>query len=90
MENTAAKSETDFAASSSAMNTPTSSLVKPRSKRKAATMMDPIMIMGLRLPYLDFDSSAQVPTIGWTMIPDKGPAIQTKEVLLLDRPSARR
>jgi hypothetical protein len=69
---------------------PTISLVKPSTSRHAETITAPIIISGRRLPHDEVLSSATTPTMGWTMRPDSGPAIQTSEVLLLVRPRLRR
>jgi hypothetical protein len=70
----------------SEMNNATISLVKPSARRQMATIIAPTTMKGLRRPHFDLDSSARVPTIGWTSRPDNGPAIHTSEVLLLLRP----
>lgn len=66
------------------------SSVNPRSRRNMADMMAPVIMNGLRRPHLEVDLSATVPTIGCTISPDNGPAIHTREVLLLVRPRERR
>jgi hypothetical protein len=45
---------------------------------------------GLRLPYFDVERSAITPTIGCIIMPDMGPAIQTRDVRDFVRPSWRR
>ncbi|KAH6608730.1 hypothetical protein Trco_002076 [Trichoderma cornu-damae] len=69
--------------SPSSTTAPTISLVKPRTSRHAETITAPIIISGLRRPQGDVLSSAKTPTMGWTMRPESGPAIQTSDVLLL-------
>lgn len=49
-------------------------------------MEDPTAMYGLLRPHLDVLESASAPTIGCTMRPDKGPAIQTNDVWLLVKP----
>lgn len=56
----------------------------------AATMAVPATIKGRRLPQRDVLPSATTPTMGWTMSPERGPAIQTSEVLLFVRPRLSR
>jgi len=90
MATTAALTVRCWAASLSATKKLTMSPVNPRSSKNRADMIAPIIMKGLRLPHLDVDLSASVPTIGWTMSPERGPAIHTREVLLLVRPRERR
>ena len=52
--------------------------------------MDPPIMKGLLLPHFDVDRSAIAPTIGWTIMPDSGPATQTADVLLFVRPRESR
>lgn len=79
-----------LAALSSWMNHPTISRVKPSIRRLTATTTAPITMRGRRRPHFDLLSSAMTPTMGWTIRPDKGPAIQTREVLLLVSPRSSR
>ena len=66
------------------------SFVHPRTSKHAATITDPIIMKGLRRPYLDMQRSDTTPTIGCIISPDSGPAIQTREVRDFERPSLRR
>ena len=61
-----------------------------RVQRKTATKNEQPRIHGLRLPHLDDEASDIVPTMGWTIRPDKGGAIHTSEVWLFARPSCKR
>lgn len=69
---------------------PTISLVKPSTSRLTATMAVPATMKGLLLPHLDVFPSAMTPMMGWTIRPESGPAIQTRDVLLFVRPRLRR
>lgn len=62
------------------MNSDAISLVHPSVIRLPATIQDPTAMYGLLRPHLDVLESASAPTIGCTMRPDKGPAIQTNDV----------
>lgn len=64
--------------------------VHPSTIRQKATTRDPKTMNGLRRPHFDRDRSAITPIRGWIINPDKGPAIQTNEVLDLVNPSCRR
>lgn len=75
---------------SSLIKRPTSSAVQPSVRRQATTTTEPPIMKGLRLPHFDLDRSAITPTIGWTIRPESGPAIHTRDVRLLLRPSWRR
>lgn len=68
----------------------TISFVKPNVRRQKADSIEPSTMKGLRRPHFDVDSSANAPTMGCTMRPESGPAIQTKDVLLFVRPRERR
>lgn len=72
------------------MNSETISFVHPSVNRLAATIEDPTAMYGLLRPHLDVLESANAPTIGWTMRPDKGPAIQTNDVWLFVKPKFSR
>ena len=69
---------------------PTISLVEPKTNKARATTTVPTRMKGLLRPHLEVLSSAMTPTTGWTMRPDRGPAIQTADVLLLVRPRLSR
>lgn len=62
------------------------SLVHPSVIKLAATIQEPTAMYGLLRPHLDVLESAKAPTIGCTIRPDRGPAIQTKDVWLLVKP----
>jgi hypothetical protein len=90
MDNTATTMVGIQAALSSWTTNPTISRVKPNIRRQAVTMTAPMTMRGRRRPHLDLLSSDMTPTMGWTMSPDRGPATQTRDVLLLVRPRLRR
>lgn len=71
-------------------NAPTISRVKPSTSRHNDTITAPTIIRGRRRPQRDVLSSATTPTMGWTIRPDRGPAIQTRLTFCFDRPRLRR
>jgi len=79
-----------LALSSSDTKQSTISRVKPSTNMKKAESKAPNTMYGLRRPHFDLDSSAIAPTMGWTMRPDKGPAIHTRDVFDLVRPRESR
>jgi hypothetical protein len=79
-----------FTVSLSLANTWTISLVHPSVSKHALTAIVPHTINGRLRPYRAFERSDITPTIGCMIRPDNGPAIQTSEILLFVKPSARR
>lgn len=69
---------------------PTTSFVHPSTIKQRPTTSDPATMKGLRLPHFDLELSASTPTTGCMISPDRGPAIHTRDVRLLVRPSWRR
>jgi hypothetical protein len=70
--------------------TPTISLVNPNVSRDNATMRAPPMMKGRRRPHFDVHESDMAPTMGCVKSPERGPAIQTRDVLDFVRPRFRR
>lgn len=77
-------------ASGRGSNFSTISAVQPMTNRHTATARDPISMNGRRRPYFDRELSAMTPTNGCTINPERGPAIQTADIRLLERPKERR
>lgn len=76
--------------STSCTNIPTSSEVHPSTSRQIATIMEPPIMNGRRLPHFERERSAMIPTIGCIIRPDSGPAIHTNDVRDFVKPSWRR
>jgi hypothetical protein len=72
------------------MKKPTISFVNPRASRLQTTTSVAAMMMGLLRPHFDFDWSDITPITGWTIRPDRGPAIHTTDVCPLVKPRERR
>lgn len=66
---------------------PTISEVQPNTIKQSPTINEPPIMNGLLLPHLDLELSARTPTTGCIIRPDNGPAIHTRDVLLLVNPS---
>lgn len=92
-------------ASPTGINSPTISLVQPRTNNAKETARLPMMMTGLRrppevsifqvfnycnIPHWDSDLSAMAPTIGWHIIPDIGPTFQTRLMSDLVSPRDKR
>jgi hypothetical protein len=58
--------------------------------KQIATKIEETSMKGLRRPHLSFEESDIVPITGWTMRPDSGGAIQTREVSDFAKPNLRR
>ena len=72
------------------MKIPTISAVHPSTNKAKPTIMVPPIMNGLRRPHFDLELSASTPMTGCIMSPDNGPAIHTRDVWALLRPSWRR
>jgi hypothetical protein len=69
---------------------PTISLVQASINREQMVAAAPPSMKGFRLPHLIRQLSLSMPTYGWTKVPDSGPAIQTRAINDLLRPSDSR
>lgn len=75
---------------SSPKNTSTISEAHASTIRKKATKTEKRSMNGLLRPHLDCEESDNTPTIGWTINPDSGGAIHTRDVWLFAKPNFRR
>ena len=66
------------------------SRAQPRSIIAKTQIRQPAIMYGRRRPNRDLERSANAPTRGWTIRPESGPAMKTRDMYDFDRPRSSR
>ena len=72
------------------VNNAATSLAQPRRRTAREETTQPPKMKGRRRPKEEREESERTPTRGWTIKPERGPAIKTKLMADFDNPSEMR